>query len=170
MKLPTLILLVALPMSVFAAQAMYNPTQLQQFETTGSCPNCDLTSTDLGPQTGVQPPYNLAGANLSGSKINIVNGSGSNFSGVLADNTDFAWDSNVGATFSGSSFENASLVEANLSGLNLTKANFTGADVAGANFDNADLSGAIGLTPSEINAANPCGGITPTNDIEPACS
>lgn len=139
---------------VVSANVHYNPTQLQQFQTTGSCPSCDLTDDYLTVNYGVKAPYNLQGANLSGSTIEMANNTLSNFSSVVAIKSAFA-----GGYYSQTNFENAVLINAGFQYTDLTYSNFTGANVTGADFSHADLYGAKGINLSE--ASSVCNAIMP---------
>ena len=77
-------------LSIPAYALAYTPAQLTHFETTGSCPGCDLTSTNISVHKGVTTPYNLAKANISDSNYSIRNNSGSDFSNLIGTNTDFS--------------------------------------------------------------------------------
>lgn len=137
------------------ANVRYSPAQLQQFETTGSCQNCDLTDvTFLFVNAGVQSPFNLEGANLSGSFINTRNNTLSNFSGITAVNTSFSNN-----CYSQANFKNAILIDANFMNSNLTYSDFTGANVTGVSFADSDLYGAKGIDFSSV--ASVCGAIMP---------
>lgn len=136
------------------AKDYYNPTQLQQFETTGSCLGCDLTSTDINVNYGVETPFNLQGANLSGSTIEMSNDTLSNFSSVIAIESSFA-----GSSYSQADFKNAVLINATFQNADLSYSDFTGANVTGSDFSYANLYGSQGINFSVV--ASVCHAIMP---------
>jgi uncharacterized protein YjbI with pentapeptide repeats len=89
------------------AALSFDQRHLSTLETTGQCPNCDLSEADL---FLIQiPRANLKGANLSSAVLTNANLSGANLT-------------------------NANLGNANLNGANLSKADLTGANLIGAEF------------------------------------
>ena len=151
MKRAIAIALLSLPHATLASG--YNPDDKDQFNTTGVCENCDLTTTSISPPSDSQPPYDLAGSNLSNTYVTIPNGTGSNFEGIIGIYMTFK--SGTGS-LSHANFRNAYLKDAALT-CDFTYADFTGADLEGANFMNANLYGAIGMDLS--NVASVCGAI-----------
>jgi uncharacterized protein YjbI with pentapeptide repeats len=90
----------------------YNNSQLQSFERTNSCINCDLSGASIS--------YNHSGAVLEQSNLSDVNM----------------------YTSSTINFSSSNLKQVNFSGANLRYANFSQADLTGARFDGADIYGA----------------------------
>lgn len=116
-----------------SSYAMYIPEQLEQFEKTGECVNCDLS-----------------GAYLSGHSHNSSNLSGALLVKASLSNTEFYTSKFNGAELmyasfnytraSGSQFVSANLTGATLVGTNLSSTDFQGAVVTDANFENAILA------------------------------
>ncbi|OGT39816.1 MAG: hypothetical protein A3E81_01440 [Gammaproteobacteria bacterium RIFCSPHIGHO2_12_FULL_36_30] len=162
MRKITHLFLIAIIFSSAACANTYNPTQLQQFQTTGSCPGCDLTDYNyLNVNAGVETPFDLQGANLSGTTMQTVNNTLSNFSDATGIGTAFL------GCYSQTNFKNAVLINAGFEYTDLTYSNFTGANVTGADFSNADLYGAKGINLSE--ASSVCNAILPDGSTG-ACS
>lgn len=151
-------------MTVFcdAAHAVikYDPTQLDHFKQTGSCPGCDLSSTNIDVASGVSTPFNLQGANISHSMISISNETLSNFTDAIAIHTNF-----IGNCYSQSSFRNAVLIGAHFDDANLMYTDFTGANIKEANFTHADLYGSKGIDLTQ--GADFCDAIMPDGSKGP---
>jgi uncharacterized protein YjbI with pentapeptide repeats len=144
--------------SPLLAQLRYDPSQLAQFETTGRCLACDLTNIKLKTSQNVQTPFNLEGANLSGSTFAISNSTLSDFNRVTAIQTHFS-----NGDYSQASFVNATLIQAIFIKANLSYTNFAGADVRGADFSGANLYGSQGINLK--SAASVCNAILPDGSI-----
>lgn len=140
------------------ANVFYDHTQLQQFEMTGSCLSCDLTNVTLTADARLHAPFELEGANLSGSTLKIGNATLSDLSRVTAIKTIFSGDD-----YSQASFVNAILIEADFHRANLTYANFAGANVTDADFTDADLYRSQGINLN--TAASLCHAILPDGSI-----
>lgn len=140
--------------TIAAAKLQHDPQQLRQFQNTGKCEACDLSSTHITVKAGVQAPFDLWYANLSEAIIAIKNNSESHYYGVNATYAHFSHQD-----YSRSDFTNATLAYADFTGANLTETNFAGANVTGANFSNANLSGSQGINIEE--AYSVCNAILP---------
>lgn len=93
----------------------YNNSQLQSFERTNSCINCDLSGASIS--------YNHSGAVLEQSNLSDVN---MYTSGTI-------------------NFSSSNLKQVNFTGANLVYANFSQADLTGARLDGANFYGAKGV-------------------------
>ena len=142
-------------MTTTAALA-YNPSQLEQFKKTGSCPDCDLIGATV--YVNVEPPFNLHDARVSGSRMSLHNADGSDFSGLVAIRSKFDNEIYADVNFKGSVLIQASFYNAKLSG-----DDFTGADVSGADFELADLYKSTGIDFTKV--ASVCNAIMPDGSV-----
>ncbi|WP_440993584.1 pentapeptide repeat-containing protein [Cysteiniphilum litorale] len=136
------------------ANLKYDPSQYSQFQKTGECPNCDLSSIKDIVIYGIDAPYNLQKANISQSFIGIGNNTLSNYSETIAVNTNFGR-----GCYSQANFKNAILINSNFIDTNLTYADFSGANVDGADFSDANLYGSIGINFNKVKSI--CNAIMP---------
>lgn len=125
------------------AQARYNPSQLEHFEKTNECVNCDLSSARINP--------NHSGANLEGANL-----------------SSFAEKMSSGPiNLSGANLKNTNLSDAYLEFANLSNANLTGAHLDGAYVRYANFSGAVGANLK--NAQDACSVILPDGSLTKDC-
>jgi len=125
--------LLLLSSAAFAAQ--WNPDQLEQFNKTNICENCDLQHAIINMP---HQKASLKGSNLRGIEAgsNYFNESDFSNTNLSASNLQFA-------KFPGATFTGANLEGANLSNANLLDADFTNANLNGADLSYSDLRGAI---------------------------
>lgn len=87
-----------------AYAALYNPIQLKQFRTTGSCPGCNLANTTIGVNPGILAPYNLYRADLVNAAMMLPNAAHSDFETAIAIKTTFDMSPKY-TTYSHASFQ-----------------------------------------------------------------
>jgi uncharacterized protein YjbI with pentapeptide repeats len=149
MKLFYIFLTLAAPLvaSLVATSAWAaNPDHINQLESTGKCPGCDLSGASF---VGID----LADAQLQNAKLNGANFAGANLSGA-----NFTGVSAVGANFLGADMQGAILEKGSFVYANLVKAKLNNAllkitDLQGANLAEADLTGAK-VTKTDFVGAN----------------
>ena len=124
------------------AKGLYDQSQLDQFERTNKCINCDLSNARIS--------VNHSGANLEGSNL-------SGIGGIQAQQLNF----------SAANLKNANLSGAYLEFGNFSNADFTGAHIDGAYTRYANFSGAIGLDLK--NAVDACSVILPDGTVTKDC-
>ncbi len=125
------------------ANPLVEPSDWQEFVTTNSCVNCNLSEA---PFANGHQNADLAGANLSGSSFISGNDySGSNFLGANLTKADLE-DSDL----SSSNLENTQFQLAILDNVNLTNTNIQGTNFSEASLNGANFLGATGLTDEQI--------------------
>lgn len=112
------------------------PSQLDQYDKTGICTNCDLSEARLQSKDNVNLSYSI----LTRTSLSYNHHYTSNFS-----HTNFIEADLYGIKASASNFESAnlsyaSLVSANFSSCDFTNAKLTGADLTNANLINAKIT------------------------------
>ncbi len=101
----------------YAENLTFNPADLQKFNTTNSCVECDLSNASL---SGNHSQANLTDTNLSSSIGDFINLSEAVLIGTNLTNSRF-----IKANFSQADFSNAALYQADFSNANLYKAKMT---------------------------------------------
>lgn len=124
------------------ANVGYIPAQLQQYQSTGQCPNCDLSNAFLNGFANA----NLANAILTGADLTGNFGS-SNFTNAIMGGVEMG-----GVNASGSNFGGANLTQSSLRSADFSRCTFTDANLTGADLGYANLVGAI-ITTEQLNSA-----------------
>lgn len=168
-----LIFLFSLFCTLASFATTYNQADYEQYDTTGQCPNCDLSSATLF----CQSESNLDGANLSnadfGDRHDCQN---SSFVTAIANNADFGTSDYTGSNFSEAimndssmdfatcsscTFINTNLQDTNFFNAVLVRADFTGANLTGVNLEHTDLTQAQ-ITQEQLDASESyCDAILP---------
>ena len=112
------------------------PSQLEQFQKTGSCVGCDLSEANLSWSN--HNNANLSSALLVKIYLNYAAVNSSNFS-----HAQIMYANLRDTQASGSNFSAADLTGADLSYANLSSANLSDANLNNANFTYADLARAV---------------------------
>jgi uncharacterized protein YjbI with pentapeptide repeats len=149
MKLSYIFLILAAPLvaSLAATSALAaNQDQVNQLESTGKCPGCDLTGASL---VGID----LANAQLQNAKLNGINLAGANLRGANLTGVSAVGANFLGADMQGAVLEKGSFVYANLVKVKLNNALLRVTDLQGANLAEADLTGAR-VTKTDFVGAN----------------
>ena len=102
---------------IYAANLRFNQDDVQKFNTTNSCVNCDLSNAQLN---GDHSQVNLTGANLSNAKGSYINLSQTILINANLSNSYFS-----SANFSQADFSGAAIYQADFSYANLYKAKMT---------------------------------------------
>ncbi len=158
MKQYILLLGICLYTQAFSAPK-YDIQQLEQFNQTNSCPNCDLAGAEL---TRVKHRKALLkGADLSQATLSHANFEQADFTFALLIRTKAIKAKLMKATFDGANlinldgknsyFSGASFKNCRLNNANLVKANLSNTDFTSATLVNADLSYAL-LIGAQITA------------------
>lgn len=139
---------------------------VQNFSTTGTCVNCDLSNIDLRKIIKtLKDEYidiNLEGSDVNGCNFSVIEYSnenvyahlaGSNFKNSNLTKSNFKYANLTNALLTKTDMSYTNLSYANLSGANLTGANLTRADLSYANLSGANLAGAD-LTGVDLSHAN----------------
>lgn len=156
MKSMLAFLLLFLSSSAFAALHA-QPNDIKKFESTGTCPSCDLSGSILMCDAR-NVSFNLANSNLirSGLEVTDEGHQNSNMTNLVAIELEATY-----GDFSGSNFSNSNLRNAKLAGSNFSHVDFSGANVAGANLNDANLFGAK-LSPEQLaSLGSVCNAILP---------
>jgi uncharacterized protein YjbI with pentapeptide repeats len=116
-------LLIALSIISGASYSLdYRPSDLETFEKTNICINCDLSNANF---TGNHSQARLDNTNLSGALCYGINLSAAILTHANLTNSKFG-----GSNFSGADFEGAVLFKANFAQTNLYQANISQAQLA----------------------------------------
>jgi uncharacterized protein YjbI with pentapeptide repeats len=164
MKKYMLLLGILMQTQVFSAPH-YDVEQLEQFQQTNSCPNCDLSGSELE-QTKHRKAL-LKGADLSQAILSRSNFEHADLTSAILirtqankvkwmkatfDGAILLYLDGKNSYFSGASFKNCILNHANLSKANLSNADFTSATLVNADLSYAILIGAK-ITPEQLKQA-----------------
>ncbi|MCP4473512.1 MAG: pentapeptide repeat-containing protein [Gammaproteobacteria bacterium] len=126
------LLLLFISFSVFA-KVGYKPEDVEQFNSTGQCPGCDLSGYH-GLSTEAKGSMDLQGAILVRSSMLNTSRQYSDFSNVFGVDFSYTYADLSYSNFSNANFSNASLYHDNFTG-----SDFSGADVTNADFDDSIL-------------------------------
>ena len=147
--------------TVAQASLKSDPNQLVQFEKTGQCPSCNLSSASI--YMTFAGAANLQKANLTKAYLHGGNATQlqhSNFSNMMATDASLTFGDYTGTNFTGSL-----LLNADLSYSTFSDCDFTGANVTGADLSNSNLSDAK-ITADQLKSAKSiCNAILPDGSI-----
>ena len=106
----------------YANNIQFNQNDLQTFNETNTCINCDLTTASL--------EGNHSQANLTGTNLQNANGNNMNLSQSNLQNTNFTYGTFILTNFSEADFTGANLSKADFSFANLYKAKISAAQLS----------------------------------------
>lgn len=119
-----------------AGQYDYDPSQLNQFITTGKCDNCDLREINLSNMTFVNA--SLVNANLSNAKLNSMQFNNANMQEMTAEHADFENVTFTDSYANGANFNSTHFLNSDYKGMN---------DFSNVNFSNTEFSNTGYLKP-----------------------